>query len=363
MTADSYTVRVACDLSYARTQLIIQNLGTYTGDRFGSIFSGDITIDHVSFTADMRNNGKAIAFENGGNLVVSGIDRVLQFKGFNFVIDNYFDSWASGKFGNLITAREYAYALTPTADLEIGFTIRAANIYRNGTLDYKYSKTGLSGYLTLRGIEIINDKGEYEYTLGTINAEADAVQINKNARLDLINFSVTSGENGKNLWAIQNEGQLGIYNGHYDSTTGKWIGAETATAYIEAKDRTAILNRGELEIINGAVINSAIGIYNADLATRVSIVNTTIANNSQWGIVSDMKKGDFTIAYSTVALNGKDGNGGGIQLLNGKLTLVNSIVLNPEGTYDIQEQGGTLLAQYRNSNIYGSSVSETHNLH
>ena len=359
MTADSYTVRVACDLSYARTQLIIQNLGTYTGDRFGSIFSGDITIDHVSFTADMRNNGKATAFENGGNLVVSGIDRVLQFKGFNFVIDNYFDSWARGRFGNLKEAREYAYALTPTADLEIGFTIRAANIYRNGTLGYEYSKTGLSGYLTLRGIEIINDKGEYEYTLGTINAEADAVQINAKARLDLINFSVTSSENGKYQWAIQNEGQLGIYNGHYDSITGKWIGAETATAYIEAKDRTAIQNRGELEIVNGAVINSAIGIYNADLATRVSIVNTTIANNSQWGIVSDMKKGDFTIAYSTVALNGKDGNGGGIQLLNGKLTLVNSIVLNPEGTYDIQEQGGTLLAQYRNSNIYGSSVSET----
>ena len=359
MTADSYTVRVACDLSYARTQLIIQNLGTYTGDRFGSIFSGDITIDHVSFTADMRNNGKATAFENGGNLVVSGIDRVLQFKGFNFVIDNYFDSWARGRFGNLKEAGEYAYALTPTADLEIGFTIRAANIYRNGTLGYEYSKTGLSGYLTLRGIEIINDKGEYEYTLGTINAEADAVQINAKARLDLINFSVTSSENGKYQWAIQNEGQLGIYNGHYDSITGKWIGAETATAYIEAKDRTAIQNRGELEIVNGAVINSAIGIYNADLATRVSIVNTTIANNSQWGIVSDMKKGDFTIAYSTVALNGKDGNGGGIQLLNGKLTLVNSIVLNPEGTYDIQEQGGTLLAQYRNSNIYGSSVSET----
>ena len=359
MTADSYTVRVACDLSYARSQLIIQNLGTYTGDRFGSIFSGDITIDHVSFTADMRNNGKATAFENGGNLVVSGIDRVLQFKGFNFVIDNYFDSWARGRFGNLKEAGEYAYALTPTADLEIGFTIRATNIYRNGTLDYEYSKTGLSGYLTLRGIEIINDKGEYEYTLGTINAEADAVQINAKARLDLINFSVTSGENGKYQWAIQNEGQLGIYNGHYDSTTGKWIGAETATAYIEAKDRTAILNRGALEIVNGAVINSAIGIYNTELATKASIVNTTIANNSQWGIVSDMKKGDFTVAYSTVALNGKEENGGGIQLLNGKLTLVNSIVLNPEGTYDIQEQGGTLLAQYRNSNIYGSSVSET----
>ena len=359
MTADSYTVHVACDLSDARTQLIIQNLGTYTGDRFGSIFSGDITIDHVSFTADMRNNGKATAFENGGNLVVSGIDRVLQFKGFNFVIDNYFDSWARGRFGNLKEAGEYAYALTPTADLEIGFTIRATNIYRNGTLDYEYSKTGLSGYLTLRGIEIINDKGEYEYTLGTINAEADAVQINAKARLDLINFSVTSGENGKYQWAIQNEGQLGIYNGHYDSTTGKWIGAETATAYIEAKDRTAILNRGALEIVNGAVINSAIGIYNTELATKASIVNTTIANNSQWGIVSDMKKGDFTVAYSTVALNGKEENGGGIQLLNGKLTLVNSIVLNPEGTYDIQEQGGTLLAQYRNSNIYGSSVSET----
>lgn len=70
-------------------------------------------------------------------------------------------------------------------------------------------------------------------------------------------------------------------------------------------------------------------------------------------------KDDFTVAYSTVLLNGKEKNGGGIQLLNGELTLVNSIVLNPEGAYDIQEQGGTLRTQYLESNIYGSSVSET----
>lgn len=322
---------------------------------------GEAVADEVLFVAAPSGDYQTV-FVNWGDLTVTGIAE--DFSGFDYLIDNSSDDgyyWTTNYFSipryPYIDIGDYA----PTADLEIGFEIAASSIYRN------------FGTLTLRGVETQNADGSYSYQCGTVTVDDTLVVSLVNAslsgsnftRLNLVNFSVIAESSPV---AIQNEGFLGIYNGHYDSAANEWIGG--SNAYVQATNGTAILNRNTLEIYNSAIINSVNGIEATDQASYMDIVNTTIANNSGWGVISAIgaPSGDFNflIANSTIAYNGS----GGIRLTNsnGKLFLINTIVLNAnpdassEKSVDLVFDNGASLDSLSAGNLYGTTAAETKDL-
>ena len=375
MTAASVTDRTKVDLPLNYTYTIPNTSKTWRGYGNALVAEADAKLDKIAFNAEASPDTQLV-FRNWGNLTVTGIDADNQFKGFDYLIDNGASYWTSNvmystlrgerppghpKADHAMTGYKSIGDYTQTADLEIGFQISASSIYRN------------FGTLTLRGVETQTGENEYEYTTGTVNVDGGALVIAPTTsslsgshitRLNLVNFSVS----GKNTpYAIQNEGFLGIYNGHYDSAANEWIGG--SNAYVQATNGTAILNRSALEIFNSAIINSDNGIEITDQASLAIIVNTTIANNSGWGIISAMlppsssgsNVQNFFVGNSTIAYNGK----GGITMTNGKLLMVNTIVLNtnPDGTseksVDLVLSGNATLASNSARNLYGTTASET----
>ena len=378
MTAASVTDRTKVDLPLNYTYTIPNTSKTWRGYGNALVAEADAKLDKIAFNAEASPDTQLV-FRNWGNLTVTGIDADNQFKGFDYLIDNGASYWTSNvmystlrgerppghpKADHAMTGYKSIGDYTQTADLEIGFQISASSIYRN------------FGTLTLRGVETQTGENEYEYTTGTVNVDGGALVIAPTTsslsgshitRLNLVNFSVS----GKNTpYAIQNEGFLGIYNGHYDSAANEWIGG--SNAYVQATNGTAILNRSALEIFNSAIINSDNGIEITDQASLAIIVNTTIANNSGWGIISAMlppsssgsNVQNFFVGNSTIAYNGK----GGITMTNGKLLMVNTIVLNtnPDGTseksVDLVLSGNATLASNSARNLYGTTASETKDL-
>ncbi len=322
---------------------------------------GEAVADEVLFVAAPSGDYQ-IAFVNWGDLTVTGI--AGDFFGFDYLIDNSSNEWDYWTT-NYFSIPRYPYTVigdyAPTADLEIGFKIAASSIYRN------------FGTLTLRGVETQNADGSYSYQCGIVTVDDTLLVSSVNAslsgsnftRLNLVNFSVIAESSPV---AIQNEGFLGIYNGHYDSAANEWIGG--SNAYVQATNGTAILNRDTLEIYNSAIVNSVNGIEATDQASYMDIVNTTIANNSGWGIISAIgaPTGDFNflVANSTIAYNGS----GGIRLTNGngKLFLINTIVLNAnpdassESSVDIVFDNGASLDSLSAGNLYGKTAAETKDL-
>lgn len=370
MTSASVTGRTKVDLPSDYVYTIPNTSNVWRGFGNALVAEADATLNNVAFNAEASPDTQTV-FENWGNLTVTGIDADNQFKGFDYLIDNGTPYWTSSVMGNILRNESPAGAMTgskpkgdytQTADLEIGFQISASSIYRN------------FGTLTLRGVETQTGENEYEYTTGTVNVDGGALVIAPTTsslsgshitRLNLVNFSVS----GKNTpYAIQNEGFLGIYNGHYDSAANEWIGG--SNAYVQATNGTAILNRNTLEIYNSAIINSVNGIEATDQASYMDIVNTTIANNSGWGVISAIgaPSGDFNflIANSTIAYNGS----GGIRLTNsnGKLFLINTIVLNAnpdassEKSVDLVFDNGASLDSLSAGNLYGTTAAETKDL-
>lgn len=362
MTSASVTNRTKVDLPSDYVYTIPDTSNVWRGFGNALVAEADATLNNVAFNAEASPDTQTV-FENWGNLTVTGIDADNQFKGFDYLIDNGTPYWTSSTVS--FTRRSGSDPkgdYTQTADLEIGFQISASSIYRN------------FGTLTLRGVETQTGENEYEYTTGTINVDGGALVIapvtsslsgSHMTRLNLVNFSVS----GKNTpYAIQNEGFLGIYNGHYDSAANEWIGG--SNAYVQATNGTAILNRNTLEIYNSAIINSVNGIEATDQASYMDIVNTTIANNSGWGVISAIgaPSGDFNflIANSTIAYNGS----GGIRLTNsnGKLFLINTIVLNAnpdassEKSVDLVFDNGASLDSLSAGNLYGTTAAETKDL-
>lgn len=362
MTSASVTGRTKVDLPSDYVYTIPNTSNVWRGFGNALVAEADATLNNVAFNAEASPDTQTV-FENWGNLTVTGIDADNQFKGFDYLIDNGTPYWTSAtvsftRYGSSKPKGDY----TQTADLEIGFQISASSIYRN------------FGTLTLRGVETQTGENEYEYTTGTVNVDGGALVIAPTTsslsgshitRLNLVNFSVS----GKNTpYAIQNEGFLGIYNGHYDSAANEWIGG--SNAYVQATNGTAILNRNTLEIYNSAIINSVNGIEATDQASYMDIVNTTIANNSGWGVISAIgaPSGDFNflIANSTIAYNGS----GGIRLTNsnGKLFLINTIVLNAnpdassEKSVDLVFDNGASLDSLSAGNLYGTTAAETKDL-
>lgn len=370
MTSASVTGRTKVDLPSDYVYTIPSTSNVWRGFGNALVAEADATLNNVAFNAEASPDTQTV-FENWGNLTVTGIDADNQFKGFDYLIDNGTPYWTSSVMGNILRNESPAGAMTgsspkgdytQTADLEIGFQISASSIYRN------------FGTLTLRGVETQTGENEYEYITGTVNVDGGALVIAPTTsslsgshitRLNLVNFSVS----GKNTpYAIQNEGFLGIYNGHYDSAANEWIGG--SNAYVQATNGTAILNRNTLEIYNSAIINSVNGIEATDQASYMDIVNTTIANNSGWGVISAIgaPSGDFNflIANSTIAYNGS----GGIRLTNsnGKLFLINTIVLNAnpdassEKSVDLVFDNGASLDSLSAGNLYGTTAAETKDL-
>lgn len=376
MTAASVTDRTKVDLPLNYTYTIPNTSKTWRGYGNALVAEADAKLDKIAFNAEASPDTQLV-FRNWGNLTVTGIDADNQFKGFDYLIDNGASYWTSNvmystlrgerppghpKADHAMTGYKSIGDYTQTADLEIGFQISASSIYRN------------FGTLTLRGVETQTGENEYEYTTGTVNVDGGALVIAPTTsslsgshitRLNLVNFSVS----GKNTpYAIQNEGFLGIYNGHYDSAANEWIGG--SNAYVQATNGTAILNRNTLEIYNSAIINSVNGIEATDQASYMDIVNTTIANNSGWGVISAIgaPSGDFNflIANSTIAYNGS----GGIRLTNsnGKLFLINTIVLNAnpdassEKSVDLVFDNGASLDSLSAGNLYGTTAAETKDL-
>ena len=376
MTAASVTVRTKVDLPLNYTYTIPNTSKTWRGYGNALVAEADAKLDKIAFNAEASPDTQLV-FRNWGNLTVTGIDADNQFKGFDYLIDNGASYWTSNVMYSTLrgerppghpnsdfamTGYKQIGDYTQTADLEIGFQISASSIYRN------------FGTLTLRGVETQTGENEYEYTTGTVNVDGGALVIAPTTsslsgshitRLNLVNFSVS----GKNTpYAIQNEGFLGIYNGHYDSAANEWIGG--SNAYVQATNGTAILNRNTLEIYNSAIINSVNGIEATDQASYMDIVNTTIANNSGWGVISAIgaPSGDFNflIANSTIAYNGS----GGIRLTNsnGKLFLINTIVLNAnpdassEKSVDLVFDNGASLDSLSAGNLYGTTAAETKDL-
>ena len=362
MTSASVTGRTKVDLPSDYVYTIPNTSNVWRGFGNALVAEADATLNNVAFNAEASPDTQTV-FKNWGNLTVTGIDADNQFKGFDYLIDNGTPYWTSAtvsftRYGSSKPKGDY----TQTADLEIGFQISASSIYRN------------FGTLTLRGVETQTGENEYEYTTGTVNVDGGALVIAPTTsslsgshitRLNLVNFSVS----GKNTpYAIQNEGFLGIYNGHYDSAANEWIGG--SNAYVQATNGTAILNRNTLEIYNSAIINSVNGIEATDQASYMDIVNTTIANNSGWGVISAIgaPSGDFNflIANSTIAYNGS----GGIRLTNsnGKLFLINTIVLNAnpdassEKSVDLVFDNGASLDSLSAGNLYGTTAAETKDL-
>lgn len=226
MTSASVTNRTRVDLPSDYVYTIPNTSNVWRGFGNALVAEGDATLNNVAFNAEASPDTQTV-FKNWGNLTVTGIDADNQFKGFDYLIDNGTSYWTSStvsftRYGSSNPQGDY----TQTADLEIGFQISASSIYSN------------FGTLTLRGVETQTGENEYEYTTGTVNVDGGALVIAPGTsslsgshitRLNLVNFSVS----GKNTpYAIQNEGFLGIYNGHYDSAANEWIGG--SNAYVQA---------------------------------------------------------------------------------------------------------------------------------
>ena len=320
--------------------------------------TANMNLDYVAFYAE-ASTAATTALWNWGNLVVTNInsDPAYQFTGFTVSLNNgsysssgiYF--WASDYARNFSlydtptweSTQNYASALYSgapvTADVTVDFDLQAGKIWTVNTT--------VVGTITLRGIKASADSADYEYN-GRLIISGAAFTVDYGKTLNLENFSVL-GVDGNGL---VNHGKLGIYNGE-SLGNGGWKGG--SNAYIESTNGIAIENHGTVRLINGAVLNSRIGIYNEADAGILTIINSTLSGNSEWAIVSN-RSGDTTgesvnlvVADTTIA-----NNGNGIQVNNsGLLHLVNSIVLNHGGTDIALNGGATLYSATSASNIYG----------
>ncbi len=371
MTSGNVTVGyVSAENVYARTTFTITPSSTYsrsagnitlTDWHFGNYqVMANMNLDYVAFQAD-GTTATTTALGNWGNLIVSNInnDPAYQLSGFTVSLNNghyssggnmYFwaSDYAAGRSDALRnplweTGQNYTSGLyssaSVSADLTVDFDLQAGKLWTvNDTL---------VGSITLRGVKASADSADYEYN-GRLIISGAAFTIDYGKTLNLENFSVL-GVDGNGL---VNYGKLGVYNGE-SLGNGGWRGG--SNAYIEATNGIAIENHGTVRLINGAVLNSRIGIYNEADAGILTIINSTLSGNSEWAIVSN-RSGDtaengvnFVVADTTIA-----NNGNGIQVNNGGLLhLVNSIVLNHGGTDIALNGGSSLYSATAASNIYG----------
>ena len=373
MTPGNITVSyVSAENMYARTTFTITPSSTYSRSsgnitlidwHFGNYqVAADLNLDYVAFQAN-GSTATTTALGNWGNLIVSNInnDPSYQLSGFTVSLNN--GSYSSQELNNMYfwasdyaivnsialrtpaweTGQNYATALYSgapvTADVTVDFDLQAGKIWTVNTT--------VVGTITLRGIKASADSTDYEYN-GRLIISGAAFTVDYGKTLNLENFSVL-GVDGNGL---VNHGKLGIYNG-ISLGNGGWKGG--SNAYIEATNGIAIENHGTVRLINGAVLNSRIGIYNEADAGLLTIINSTLSGNSEWAIVSN-RSGDttensvnFVVADTTIA-----NNGNGIQVNNaGLLHLVNSIVLNHGGTDIALNGGASRYSATEASNIYG----------
>ena len=344
MTADSITARTQIDLPLDYTYTVPNTSDVWRG--YGNaLVEAAAVLHNVSFSAKSSPDTQLV-FLNWGSLTVTGIkDAGNQFRDFDFLINNSSSSlngdtfWASSDrriHSGSVPSTSYQHKTN--ADITVGFDVAASHIARN------------YGELTMRG-ELANpDNSQLDYN-GRFIADGSSLTVVTSSKLRLVNFSVI-GTNTPYAIQVEAGGQLGIYNGTYDSANNEWIGG--SNAYITAAGGTAILNQGYVEMINGAITGSVNGIESTDMAGKLAIVNSTIAGNSGWGIISSIadpgsEYWNFLVANSTIAYNGA----GGIWLKAGKLSLINSIVLNSiDGETDILVNGNSTIDN-NGGNIYG----------
>ena len=348
MTADSITARTQVDLPLDYTYTVPNTSDVWRG--YGNaLVEAAAVLHNVSFSAKSSPDTQMV-FLNWGSLTVTGIkDAGNQFRDFDFLINNSSSSlngysfWASSDrriHSGSVPSTSYQHKTN--ADITVGFDVAASHIARN------------YGELTMRG-ELANpDSSPLDYN-GRFIADGSSLTVITSSKLRLVNFSVI-GTNTPYAIQVEAGGQLGIYNGTYDSANNEWKGG--SNAYITAAGGTAILNQGYVEMINGAITGSVNGIESTDMAGKLAIVNSTIAGNSGWGIISSIadpgsEYWNFLVANSTIAYN----EAGGIWLKAGKLSLINSIVLNSiDGKNDILVNGnGTI--DNNGGNIYGPGTA------
>ena len=348
MTADSITASTQIDLPLDYTYTVPNTSDVWRG--YGNaLVEAAAVLHNVSFSAKSSPDTQMV-FLNWGSLTVTGIkDAGNQFRDFDFLINNSSSSlngysfWASSDrriHSGSVPSTSYQHKTN--ADITVGFDVAASHIARN------------YGELTMRG-ELANpDSSPLDYN-GRFIADGSSLTVITSSKLRLVNFSVI-GTNTPYAIQVEAGGQLGIYNGTYDSANNEWKGG--SNAYITAAGGTAILNQGYVEMINGAITGSVNGIESTDMAGKLAIVNSTIAGNSGWGIISSIadpgsEYWNFLVANSTIAYN----EAGGIWLKAGKLSLINSIVLNSiDGKNDILVNGnGTI--DNNGGNIYGPGTA------
>ena len=114
-----------------------------------------------------------------------------------------------------------------------------------------------------------------------------------------------------NAIQVDRGGWLHIFNGTFDSDTHQWIGGSNAVISSDG-NANGVMLYGTMEMFNGAITECVNGIVASDTADVLLVVNSTIAGNSGWGIISDMTapgsgSHKFVVANSTVAYNGKGG--------------------------------------------------------
>lgn len=345
MTAESYKSRTQIDLPLDYTYTVPNTSDVWRG--YGNGLVEAVAVLHnVSFSAKSTPDTQLV-FQNWGSLTVTGIkDAGNQFRDFDYLILNSSSNltqnetyWASAlRSVHSSSSPSMSYQHKTNADITVGFDVAASHIARN------------DGELTMRG-ELANPDSQLDYN-GRFIADGSSLTVISGATLRLVNFSVI-GTNTSYAIQVENGGQLGIYNGTYDSGKNEWIGG--SNAYISAEGGTAILNHGGVEMINGAITGSVNGIEATDMAWRLTVINSTIAGNSGWGIISNIDapgsgKWNFLVANSTIAYN----EAGGIWIKSGELNMVNSIVVNSlSGENDVKLTGNATLDTSYGGNVYG----------
>lgn len=344
MTAESYKSRTQIDLPLDYTYTVPNTSDVWRG--YGNGLVEAVAVLHnVSFSAKSTPDTQLV-FQNWGSLTVTGIkDAGNQFRDFDYLILNSSSNldnetyWASAlRRVHSGSSPSMSYQYKTNADITVGFDVAASHIARN------------EGELTMRG-ELASPDSQLDYN-GRFIADGSPLTVISSAKLRLVNFSVI-GKNTPYAIQVENGGQLGIYNGTYDSGKNEWIGG--SNAYISAEGGTAILNHGGVEMINGAITGSVNGIESTDMAWRLTVINSTIAGNSGWGIISNIDapgsgKWNFLVANSTIAYN----EAGGIWVKSGELNMVNSIVVNSlSGENDVKLTGNATLDTSYGGNVYG----------
>ena len=349
MTSASISDRTEITLTLAGTDSPASGTTYYDYNPAKVVSTGIASLGRVSLLAK-STPGDNTAFSNWGDLTVKGIDGTNAFNGFKYMLD------VSNSYYATYSKHSTKYDLKPetvtsTSDIEVGFEITASTI-KSGSVPWE---------ITMRGVK--DPSSLYGYS-GNFAVDGSALSVSAYGELSLINFSVFA-KNAANAIQVDGGGLLHVFNGVYDDATHQWIGGSNAVISSDG-NANGVMLYGSMELINGAITECVNGIVASGIAGPLLVINSTIAGNSGWGIISnfaapsDTGKHNLFVADSTIAYN----DAGGIQVNNGgKLSMVNSIVLNrnTSGTasVDVVLNGGSTMAQGFEGNVYGSSASDT----